>query len=228
MDKAVNCKKTEISPFARMRGEGYALLGSLLGQPPTAAVCGILKELAWEETVPLKLARSLSLLQEAANRYSAEEIQMEFDKLFVGLGSGEIVPYASWYLENRISGKPLARLRTDLFRLGIVRQNGESIPEDAAAALCESMVILSDATGEYAQEIQASFFERHLAVWMGLFFQDLQKAKSASFYRVAGRYGFHFLECESRYLGCHLNLIPRIKRRNSHGKEICGRQAVIS
>ena len=137
----------------------------------------------------------------------------EFDRLFVGLGCGEMIPYASWYREKMIQSMPLVSLRSDLVRLGIVRQSDNHETEDHAAALCEVMAIISRDSNGSSHRTQADFFQQHVASWMGSFFKDLQSAKSAGFYRTVGLFGSSFLEFECRYLGCHLNPIPNKKRR---------------
>jgi TorA maturation chaperone TorD len=225
MDKEINVRNIRTSSFARLRNESYVLLASLLGQPPGANLRNVLQELTWDEDIPNQLGNALAALRTAGGAYSVSDMQLEFNKLFIGLGSGEIIPYASWYLEKKIQSRPLVGLRTDLYRLGIVRQDGDCMPEDAAASLCEVMVIISGTQGDFSPTVQAGFFERHLAAWMGLFFQDLQKTKSAAFYGIVGRFGAHFMECESRYLGCHLNLVPLTKRRSGYENGACRQPA---
>ena len=88
-------------------------------------------------------------------------IAEEFQRLFVGLGSGELVPYASWYLEKMIQSAPLAAIRADLGRLGIVRQSTCFEPEDHAGVLCEIMALLSVPENDIAEEEQAAFFRSH-------------------------------------------------------------------
>ena len=54
-----------------------------------------------------------------------------------------MVPYASWYRERMIQSSPLASLRGDLMRLGIVRQPDSYESEDHAGAICEAMALLT-------------------------------------------------------------------------------------
>jgi TorA maturation chaperone TorD len=124
----------------------------------------------------------------------------EFFKLFVGLGSGELIPYASWYIDKKIQSMPLVHLRTDLNRLGIVKQNNGMEPEDHAASICEVMTIISDGQNGCSFDDQADFFRHHLGPWMVNFFHDLGNAKSADFYRKVGDFGSQFMKYESQYL----------------------------
>ena len=68
-----------------------------------------------------------------------EKIEREYFELFIGLGRGELMPYGSYYLTGFLHERPLARLREDLSRIGIVRAEGIVEPEDHAGILCEIM-----------------------------------------------------------------------------------------
>jgi TorA maturation chaperone TorD len=206
------------APYADIRADGYAMLAALLEQPPSEDLRAILQNLKWDEAIPEQLSRALTALRQACHDYPFAAMKEEYDRLFVGLGCGEMIPYASWYREKMIQSMPLVSLRSDLVRLGIVRQSGSHETEDHAAALCEVMAIISQNTYGCSYRTQADVFQQHIASWMGTFFDDLQSAKSAGFYRTVGLFGSSFLEFECRYLGCHLNPIPNKKRRR---KERC-------
>jgi TorA maturation chaperone TorD len=199
-------------PYANLRTDGYVLLAALLGQP-SEGLRDILQNLQWDDVLPEKLSDALEALRRAGRDFSLAAIKEEYDRLFVGLGCGEMIPYASWYREKMIQSTPLVSLRSDLVRLGVVRRSDNHEPEDHAVALCEVMAIISQKENGCSYLSQAAFFQQHIASWMGSFFQDLQSAKNAGFYRAAGLFGSCFLESEGRYLECHLNSIPHRKRR---------------
>jgi TorA maturation chaperone TorD len=201
------------APYATIRADSYVLLASLLGQPPAEALRLILQGLQWDDAVPEDLGEALAELRRAGYDYPLAAMQEEYDRLFVGLGRGELIPYASWYREGAIQSLPLVPLRSDLIRLGIVRQAGNHDSEDHAAALCEVMAIISREAGGSGYGTQAGFFGDHIASWMGAFFEDLRSANRAGFYRAVGRFGLGFLESECRYLGCRLDPNPDKKRR---------------
>jgi TorA maturation chaperone TorD len=185
---------------ATVRTDSYVMLASLLGQTPSEELLNIVRNLHWNEALPETLDHALGALRQAAHDYPLAMLEGEFNKLFVGLGTGELVPYASWYRGKKIQSSPLASLRSDLIELGIVRQTGCHESEDHAGALCEIMAILSQNPCDVPHAAQAKFFHRHIAPWMMTFFKDLQSAKSAEFYRMVGLFGSCFLETESRYL----------------------------
>ena len=190
---------------ATVRTDSYVMLASLLGQTPSEELLNILRNLHWDEALPEKLGHALGALRRAAHDYPPAVLEDEFNKLFVGLGSGEMVPYASWYRGKKIQSSPLASLRSDLIELGIVRQTGCHESEDHAGALCEIMAIISQKPNDTPYAAQAGFFHRHIAPWMMTFFKDLQSAKSADFYRTVGLFGSCFLETESEYLNQDVN-----------------------
>ncbi|QFI54153.1 TorD/DmsD family molecular chaperone [Aeromonas simiae] len=172
-----------------MRSEMYALLASLWRAAPAGEALAWLRAI---EAEPGPLARGLGLVQLAASSRSEQELAEEYQDLFIGLGRGEIVPFASWYLTGSLMELPLAVLRRDLLRLGFERQEGVCEPEDHLAALCEVMAILC------AEEHPArnEFFERHLAPWVQACCRDQQAAKSAVFYRAAGALADDFFQQE--------------------------------
>ncbi len=192
-----------LAAFHRIRPDSYALLASLLGRPPSEDLLQVLHHLEWEDPVPEKVARSLLALRRASYEYPLGALGEEYDRLFVGLGCGEMIPYASWYRGKKIQSYPLAVLRADLALLGIVRQADSHESEDHAGALCECMALISRQPGEIPPPAQARFFQQHLSPWMTAFFQDLEAAKNARFYRTVGAFGRCFLESENEYLrGC--------------------------
>lgn len=188
------------APHASLRTDGYVLLAALLLDKPTEAAITLVQNMSWSAELPDGMREALAALQYAGSNYPFSTISADFNRLFVGLGCGELIPYASWYREKMIQSAPLAAIRSDLLRLGIVRQSDCFEPEDHAGALCEIMALLSLAENEIAEGEQAAFFHQHIACWMPIFFKDLQRAGKKGFYRSVGDFGCCFLEGESGYL----------------------------
>jgi TorA maturation chaperone TorD len=124
-------------------------------------------------------------------------VEREYFKLFIGLGRGDLLPYASYYLTGFLNERPLARLREDLARLGIERAEGNLEPEDHAATLCEIMAGLAGGQFPAPEGAERQLFERHIAPWMGRLFADMENAEEAAFYRNVGTIGRLFLEIEA-------------------------------
>jgi TorA maturation chaperone TorD len=177
------------------RAAEYSLLATLLVRSPDAEILSRLSDLRGDES-PLGLAHAA--LGKAASRTDAGITAREYFALFVGLGRGELMPYASHYLTGFLHGRPLANLRKTLHRIGIERVETQSEPEDHAAILLEIMAGL--ASGEIAAPpgTDREIFDNHLAPWIGRFFSDLEKSASVDFYAAVGTLGRTFTEIESQ------------------------------
>lgn len=181
----------------KLRIGAYTLVSSLLRDAPDQAALDYLIDAGRDAGDTDEIASAMRELAGAASKCTPEQANEEFHDLFVGIGRGELVPFASWYLTGFLMEKPLSLLRTDLAELGFERQPEVVEPEDHAAALGEVMAMLiSDAT---AHDTQHQFFTQHMGPWMGRFFADLQNAKSANFYRSVGQFGAAFIRLEARY-----------------------------
>jgi TorA maturation chaperone TorD len=176
------------------RAREYALLATLLARSPDALLLRRLAQLRGDAT-PLGLAHAA--LGEAAQRAEEAQVGREYFDLFVGLGRGELLPYASYYLTGFLYERPLARLRGDLKRLGIEAQPGQSEPEDHAAILCEIMAALVGKETSAVAGADQEIFDKHLAPWIGRFFTDLERSPRAGFYASVGALGRTFIEIET-------------------------------
>jgi TorA maturation chaperone TorD len=176
------------------RAQEYALLATLLARSPDVQLLGRLARMRGDAT-PLGLAHAA--LGEAATKADAERVGREYFDLFIGLGRGELLPYASYYLTGFLYERPLARLRGDLRRLGIEREPGQSEPEDHAAILCEIMAGIAGGQVAAPGGADREIFEKHMAPWIGRFFADLERAEAADFYASVGTLGRTFVEIET-------------------------------
>jgi TorA maturation chaperone TorD len=183
-----------IDPIDAGRAQEYALLANLLSSAPSAALLEQIARLNGDAT---PLGRAHAALAEAASVAVASEVEREYFNLFVGLGRGELLPYASYYLTGFLNERPLSRLRDDLVALDIERAENNLEPEDHAATLCEIMAGRAAARFPAPPEAQRGFFETHVSRWMGRLFADMERAESARFYRSVGALGGVFLKIES-------------------------------
>lgn len=183
-----------VDPIDAGRAQEYALLAALLSSAPSSA---LLEQIAQLNGDPTPLGRAHARLAEAASVAVATDVEREYFDLFVGLGRGELLPYASYYLTGFLNERPLSRLREDLVMLGIERVESNFEPEDHAATLCEIMAGLAAARLPALPDAQRSFFEKHVSRWMGRLFADMEKAESAKFYRSVGTLGRVLLEIET-------------------------------
>jgi TorA maturation chaperone TorD len=181
-------------PLDAERARLFALLGRLLGGAPDAALIAELRRLC---PVPGELGQAYAALAAAAASATPESTEREYFDLFIGVGRGEILPYASYYLTGFLHERPLADLRGDLAQLGIERAEGVAEPEDHIAFLCETYAGLLAGAFSAGPEEAAPFFARHIRPWAARLFADLEKAQAASFYRGVGRLGHVAVEIEA-------------------------------
>jgi len=184
----------EADDIDHARALEYALLGTLLMRAPEPK---LLEHVAALRGDPSPLGLAHMALAEAAAEADVQEVEQEFFDLFIGIGRGELLPYASYYLTGFLHERPLARLREDLARIDIGRAEGVTEPEDHAGILCEVMSGLASGQLAAPEDSGRIIFTRHMAPWIGRFFADLERADAANFYRRVGALGRVFTEIET-------------------------------
>lgn len=184
-----------IDPIDTARCEQYRFIARMLVAPPDSDMLRQIAQLRGDDTA---LGQGFGALARSAAQADADAVAREYFELFVGVGRGELLPYASFYLTGFLNERPLADLRSDLARLGVARAEGRHDPEDHIALLFEVMADM--AAGEIAADTQtqAAFFERHIGPWAAQFFDDLAIAPSARFYRTVAEIGRILTDIESR------------------------------
>jgi TorA maturation chaperone TorD len=185
----------DIDPEDRLRADLYNFLGLLLARPAG--------EMLLEQTAALSgddspLGEAISGLARVAKASKSKSVEREFNALFIGLGRGELLPYASYYLTGFLNEKPLARLRQDMAALRVTRADNVFEPEDSMASLMETMAgLIVGRFGSPADiERQKTFFNNHIAPWASHFYTDLEAAKSSVFYASVGAVGREFMAIE--------------------------------
>ncbi|RMC31182.1 TorD/DmsD family molecular chaperone [Paracoccus alkanivorans] len=180
----------------RMRADLYDFLGLILARPPDANLLARTGALTGGNSETGKAVLTLAKLARATKPAAVET---EYNRLFIGLGRGELLPYASYYLTGFLNEKPLALLRQDMAAQGLARAANVFEPEDNIASLMEMMAALI--TGRFGAPAdlatQKTFFSRHVAPWAAHFFTDLEAARNAVFYAPVGRLGRLFMEIEA-------------------------------
>ena len=179
----------------RLRADLYDYLAVLLTAPPDQALLDRTAGLTGDAS---RLGQAIEQLAQAARGTTPQAVTREFNALFIGVGRGELLPYASYYLTGFLNDKPLARLRGDMAKLGIARSERTSDPEDNIASLLEMMAGLI--IGRFGQsagaDVQQDFFDKHIGPWADRFMTDLTQAEAADFYTNVGALGLAFLEIE--------------------------------
>ena len=176
----------------------FGLLGRLLLAPPNAALLARLCALRPDESA---IGDALATLTAASTKTDPMTAEREYHALFIGLGRGEVLPYASYYRTGFLHDRPLAALRADLARLGIERTPGIAEPEDHLGFLCETMAGLLSGDFPGGDAEAEALFEHHLRPWAERCFTDIAQAEAARFYRAVGRLGQILMDIETAALG---------------------------
>ncbi len=178
-----------------LRADLYDLLAALLAKPPTRDLIDRVAGLDGDDGELGRAVRALTRLARATTETTAER---EFNRLFIGVARGELLPYASFYMTGFLNEKPLAVLRNHMARRAIERAPNVFEPEDNIASLLEMMAGLIQGRFGEPETLagQKDFFSTHIAPWAGHFFADLEAAKGSVFYAPVGAIGRAFMEIE--------------------------------
>lgn len=187
---------TQIGEEDRMRADLYNFLGVLLSGPPDQMLLDQTSALEGDNSA---LGRAITQLARVAAVSRPKGVRSEYNALFIGLGRGELLPFASYYLTGFLNEKPLAALRRDMAAHGIARAPNVFEPEDNIASLMEMMAGLI--VGRFAGAPatlgrQKDFFNAHIGPWAGHFFADLEAAKNSVLYASVGAVGRALMEIE--------------------------------
>ncbi len=187
--------KVNIAEEDQLRADLYDYLAALLAGPPSKA---LLKKTTALQGDGSDLGIGFKALARVASAQNEKSAESEFNALFIGVGRGELLPYASFYLTGFLNEKPLSVLRKDMTGLRIKRAQNVFEPEDNIASLFEMMAGMI--TGRFGDptslDQQKEFFNRHIGPWAGHFFSDLEGAKNSVLYAPIGAIGRVFIEIE--------------------------------
>jgi TorA maturation chaperone TorD len=177
------------------RSDQYRFVSLLLAGSPSVELLAGAGQLTGDDT---PFGQAITNLARVARGTNTADVEREFFELFIGVGRGELLPYASFYQTGFLNERPLAEVREDLGRLGIARAEGRYEPEDHIALLFEVMADLTAGALDAEPGTDAAFFHRHIAPWATSFFDDLEVAPSARFYRAVADVGRLLVAIETR------------------------------
>lgn len=185
----------EVPEEDQLRADMYNFLAAVLARPADAT---LLKHFAHLNGDSSPLGLAIASLARVANISKPKAVESEFNALFIGLGRGELLPYASYYLTGFLNEKPLAKLRQDMAAQGMQRAPTVFEPEDNIASLMEMMAgMITGRFGTLASLAQQrDFFNRHISSWAPHFFTDLEGAKNSVLYASVGTVGREFMAIE--------------------------------
>jgi len=189
--------QNSISEEDILRADMYGFLAALFRKEPSDELISTVAALEGDQS---PIGGACLTLAHLAKTLDNDLIRHEYVTVFVGVGRGEILPFASYYLTGFLNDKPLANLRADMAAIGIVRADGVKEPEDHISSLFDMMAgLIRGSFGRvYSVAEQASFYRKHVEPWAGMLMGDVETAKSAVFFAPAGTIGRAFLDIESQ------------------------------
>lgn len=184
----------EISETDQLRADIYQLLAALFRRHPNEELLQFLAELDVEDDADNAMAQAWVALKTAATKANVNDLEDEYFAIFLGVGSGEILPYGSWFMTGSLMDTPLAMLRNDLMQMGFEREENVKEPEDHVAALCEVMgALILEAPGYR----QLAFYQRHIGSWISRFCDALSRVPSGNFYVAVAQLASAFFAAEA-------------------------------
>ena len=183
------------------RAELYGVLSQLYYAAPSPELMAALRVAVTEAPADgAFLQEPWQVLVGAARAHSDAAIAQEFDRLFGGVGKPEVYLYGSHYLSGFLNEKPLARLRADLDRLGLARDDAMPETEDHVAYLCEVMryLIAGDDVAVCNLTAQRDFFATHLQPWVLQLCDALAAQPQARFYAALAQFTRAFVSVEAQ------------------------------
>ena len=187
---------SDVSEEDVLRADMYDFLASLLRKEPSDELIEKVCQLEGDET---PIGSACLTLAHLAKTIDNGLIRNEYVEMFIGVGRGEILPFASYYLTGFLNDKPLANLRAEMSEIGIERAQDVKEPEDHIASLFDIMsgLIRGQFGRTFSIDEQAKFFKKHIEPWAGLLMQDIEATKTVVFFAPVGTIGKAFLEIES-------------------------------
>ena len=167
---------------------GEELLAAFQVAPTEAPAAGAFLEEPWRQLVG------------AARRIGAQAAREEYEALFGGIGKPEVYLFGSHYLSGFLNDKPLARLRADLQRLGLAREQAVPETEDHVACVFEVMrYLIAGEDVEVANLAQQhAFFAAHVQSWLPAMCDAVAAHPKADFYAALASLTRAFVDVEAQ------------------------------
>ena len=183
------------------RAEVYGLLAALYYAPPTPELLAQLRVAVTQ--APAEggfLEESWRAVVASVRELDDASVAKEFNALFAGVGKPEVYLFGSHYLTGFLNEKPVARLRTDLAKLGLERDEAMPETEDHFAYLCEVMryLIAGDDVAVANLTQQKSFFGDHVQPWTTAMCDAIGQHPRAKFYAALSEFTRAFLSVENQ------------------------------
>ncbi|MDD2777684.1 MAG: molecular chaperone TorD family protein [Methanocellales archaeon] len=202
---------TEIEEFLKLRENLYAFLYRMYVEEPPRELAEDLvnNKVPIPDLKPLNedMAEGFEKLRKFMKASKDvdvvhERLTDEYTRLFLGPGSLPVLPYESVYIDGKMMGPSLLRLKKDYRDAGIAKSKEYPEPEDHIAFelkfmhhLCEEALKRGECMGKY-WALQKEFMDEHLIKWVPDFCDDLYKSEQSDFYKSIAKItkGFIFID----------------------------------
>lgn len=134
-----------------------------------------------------------------------EDLVDEYTLLFIGPHRLPVQPYESWWVDGKLMGESLLKVKRDCRKAGVVKSRDYAEPEDHIAFelkfmhhLCEEELSASLEKKRFVEclNLQRDFLNDHLLRWVPEFCDELYECELSDFYGGIARLtkGFLLLE----------------------------------
>jgi TorA maturation chaperone TorD len=134
-----------------------------------------------------------------------EDLVDEYTRLFIGPHRLPVQPYESWWVDGKLMGESLLKVKRDCRKAGVVKSRDYAEPEDHIAFelkfmhhLCEEELSASLEKKRFVEclNLQRDFLNDHLLRWVPDFCDELYECELSDFYKgvVKLTKGFLLLE----------------------------------
>jgi TorA maturation chaperone TorD len=187
----------------RLRSSLYELIASCLyAEPSQDTLRGLAKHKPYLEDLLThwhepKLQESVFRFLRAAEQSNANDLAVDYTRLFLGGSQGSSCPSESSYLENRMFGKSASDVKHFYAGCGFATDESFTEPDDHIAVECYFMSLLarSSLAAWYSEgneissfrdhiNFQLSFLEEHLSRWIEAWAMDVNKLSTSRFFRA--------------------------------------------
>ena len=209
----------ETKEILEMRRNFYAFLHRMyLEEPPRVFVDDLVNGKFYFPRLTLdeELSEGFRVLKEFMEKRKGktvdelhEDLVDEYTLLFIGPHRLPVQPYESWWIDGKLMGQSLLKVKRDYRKAGVVKSRDYAEPEDHIAFelkfmhhLCE--LGFSAENEEKRREClkqQKKFLNDHLLKWVPDFCDALYEYKQSDFYKGIAKLTKGFLLLEDAMIG---------------------------
>ncbi|MFZ2071725.1 MAG: molecular chaperone TorD family protein [Halobacteriota archaeon] len=210
----------EAREILETRRKFYAFLYRMYLEEPPRELAGELvnERCSFPDLIPLDKElsagfRGLKEFMEKNKSKAADELYEdlvdEYTRLFIGPHRLPVQPYESWWVDGKLMGESLLKVKRDYRKAGIVKARDYAEPEDHIAFelkfmhyLCEEgLCAENEEKVKECLNLQREFLNDHLLRWARDFCDALYECELSDFYKGIAKLTKGFLLLEDAVIG---------------------------